>query len=43
MGFLTTTDINKQPSPLAITDQALTDLMLDEYLNRSLKHRMENL
>ena len=34
MGFLTTTDINKQPSPLAISDQALTDLMLDEYLGR---------
>lgn len=34
MGFLTTTDIHKQPSPLSITDQALTDLMLDEYLNR---------
>lgn len=34
MGFLTTTDIHKQPSPLQITDQALTDLMLDEYLGR---------
>lgn len=34
MGFLTTTDIHKQPSPLSITEQALTDLMLDEYLGR---------
>ncbi|MCI8633567.1 MAG: hypothetical protein HFE64_08845 [Lachnospiraceae bacterium] len=34
MGFLTTTDTHKQASPLQITDQALTDLMLSEYLNR---------
>lgn len=34
MGFLTTTDIHKQPSPLLISEQALTDLMLGDYLNR---------
>ncbi len=34
MGFLTTTDIQKKPSPLAFSDQALSDLMLTDYLNR---------
>lgn len=34
MGFLTTTDTSKAPSPLLITEQALTDLMLGEYLTR---------
>lgn len=34
MGFLTTTDILKTPSPMKIREEALEDLMLREYLDR---------
>ncbi|MCF0136202.1 MAG: hypothetical protein HUJ69_07255 [Lachnospiraceae bacterium] len=34
MGFLTTTDVNKQPAPMRISGQAQIDLMLDSYLGR---------
>lgn len=34
MGFLTTTDVNKNAARLEMTPQAQTDLMLDSYLGR---------
>ena len=34
MGLLTTTDIHKPASPMKISPQAQTDLMLSDYLDR---------